>query len=221
MEITEYWLEARFSSETFWIEVLAADERCKTRAEVAGLIWQEAEPGLLVIRIPAHRDDGLAESGPVGPLVRRGILGLTDVIGRPAFLNEPWISQPHREIADARTRPDTDARLVELAVAAQGEQLHPREREAIVLYLEEISRVQHDFGIPPGTGEQTFRFVSHYWSLGDVGVGQKFAALAPRLRGQNSLRASEVDPRVGTPSRTSLDNRLLTLERGIRQRQLW
>lgn len=173
MEATQYWTEAHFMSEAFWIEVQSGDARCKQRAQKAGFIWHEAEPG--VLGIPAHRDDGLAEAGPVGQLVHRAILGFTDIMGRPDSL---------------------------------------REREAIQLYLAETSRVQHDFGIPPGTDEQTFRFISHYWSLGDIGVARKFASIAPQLRARSSS-----NPEVG--SEVNIERRLSTLERGIRQRKTW
>jgi len=214
VKAVDYWEEAHFLSEAaFWIEVLAEDERCKQRAQLGGFIWHEAEPGVLLIRTPAFRDDGLAEAGPVGPLIRRAILGFADIIGRPDFLNDPWFgtSNPTQDSADACTQPNTDARLVELALKAQQ---HPaRVHKVIQLYLAEISRVQHDFGIPPGTGEQTYRFISHYWGLGDIGVGQKFASIAPQLRART--RSST----VSVPVKTNLETRLLTLERGIRQRQ--
>ena len=214
----------------FWTEVITQEpEEVRLRLKASRLHWQAIatpnswrDKSMFVVRVPVPKGPDFDAVSVAGPLVLNAAKGFSAVIKRPTLtkivtveLSDPWGSGD-----EPRTLPNTDARRAEeslmLHVAEEERPGKNRIRDLVRLYLRALSKVQGRYGIQ-GNGEQSLRFVSHYWDLGDAGVAARFEKVASKL---SKARPA---PSSGPSERSvahSLDARLATLEERLAGRGL-
>lgn len=162
---------------TQWVEVfLSRDEfvNAHIRARAAGIHMVEVEQGkarpVMLVRSISRWDDPNNMDYHVEYIVR----GTAEAIFPPRPFREleffDWqVDQAHK----AKTRPNTGARVVELAVEALYDHLESEQRELIRLYLIPISIIQEKEGLRH-TGPETKDFILRHWPYGDVGALRYF-----------------------------------------------
>jgi len=197
---------------TQWMEVFLPRDQfpnAQIRARAAGIHTIEVEQGqpepILLVRLPTH-------PGHVDTYIPKRfeqiIRGTADAIDPPrAFRHLEFHDWQSDQAHKAKTRPNTGARLVELAVEALYDHLEKYERELIRLYLIPISIIQEKQGLRH-TGPEIKKFILDNWIDGDVGTLQAF-----RL----AVGSDPPARMTWRPASTSRMNRLQALERGIRQ----
>jgi len=163
---------------TQWMEVfLPRDEfpNAQIRARAAGIHTVEVEQGqtqpILLVRLPTH-------PGHVDTYIPNRfdqiIRGTADAIEPPAaFKHLEFRDSQSDQARKAKTRPNTGAWLVELAVEALFDHLTKHERELLRLYLIPISIIQEQQGLRH-TGPEIKKFILDNWIDGDVGVLRAF-----------------------------------------------
>jgi len=214
----------------FWTEVITHEpEEVRLRLKASGLHWQAIatpkswrDKSMFVVRVPVPKGPDFETVSEAGPLVLNAAKGFSAVIKRPTFLARILtveLSDPWGAGDEPRTLPNTDARRAEesLILHVREEERRPginRIRDLVRLYLRALSKVQGRHGIR-GNGEQSLRFISHYWDLGDAGVAARFEKVAAKLSKDRPT------PLSGPSQRSvahSLDNRLAALERSLARR---
>ena len=218
-----YELKDTNSRDALWTEVVVSNsEMTAVRSRIrAGnfhstIVTPDSlrDGELLIVRVPVSRHPNINAVSMAGPLVLNAVKGLTAIIPRPNFLSDISVGIEPRE-GDRATLLSIEARSAEAAFLDHRPKVRPVIRDVILLYLKALSEVQKRYGIR-GNGEQSLRFISHFWNLGDVGVAARFERVASKLS-KHAAPSSGPEPEAKS-SKNSLDTRLATLEQRLAHR---